>query len=238
LKAAIFISICMAVSFASIERASAEAESIVAVNQENAKLPTTSPVTLPIAPPEAPAVANGSVLLQSDSIILDDDWTLRPVLTLGAAVLFEKTNDQRFQNSVLPPLIGLGLRLDQDFSRWTTRIEYSADESLDGNQTLSVRRRRQAALAWLTRDFGLARGWVPYAGAAAGFVQSEIVTVLDGAAETSVGGWRGAFAGAIGFRADWSEIATVRAELRYESAESLKTNDARTGVAVYLENSF
>lgn len=225
----------MAVSFASVEHAradlisgdlfSAEGETVAAVSQETISLPVPLP-------------AEGSITLESDSLILDDNWTLRPVLTLGAAVLFEKTNDQRFQNSVLPPLLGLGLRLDQDFSRWTTRIEYSADESLDGNQTLSVRRRRQAALAWITRDFGLARGWVPYAGAAAGFVQSEIVTVLDGASETTVGGWKGAFAGAVGFRADWSEIVTVRAELRYESAESLKTNDARTGVAVYLENSF
>jgi len=172
------------------------------------------------------------------SIILDENWELRPVIALGAAVLFEKTNDQRFQNSVLPPLIGVGLRLDQDFSRWTTRIEYSVDESLDGNQTLSVRRKRQAGLAWATRDLGMARGWVPYVGLAGGFVQSEVVTTLNGASEAFVGGWKGAFAGAIGFRADWSEIVTVRAELRYESAEGFKTNDARSGVAVYLENSF
>ncbi|MDZ4083007.1 MAG: hypothetical protein U1E10_08730 [Bdellovibrionales bacterium] len=217
----LLVSSYMAVTFASVGRVNAEGESVAVLSQETATLP-----------------GEGSILLDSDSLILDDNWTLRPVLTLGAAVLFEKTNDQRYQNSVLPPLLGLGMRLDQDFSRWTTRIEYSADESLDGNQTLSVRRRRQAALTWVTRDFGLARGWVPYAGAAAGFVQSEVVTVLDGAAETAVGGWKGAFAGAVGFRADWSEIVTVRAELRYESAESLKTNDARTGVAVYLENSF
>lgn len=185
-----------------------------------------------------PVKADRDPMPVSDPILSSDKWTLRPVVTLGAAVLFEKANGRRFQNSVLPLLLGVGLRLDQEFSRWTTRIEYSANESLDGNQTLSIRRRRQAALAWVTRDFGLARGWVPYAGAAAGFVQSEIVTVLDAAAETSVGGWQGAFAGAVGFRADWSEILTVRAELRYESQESLKTNDARTGVAVYLESSF
>lgn len=186
------------------------------------------------------AIVPADVVFVTDesSIILDENWDLRPIITLGAAVLFEKTNDQRFQNSVLPPLIGVGLRLDQDFSRWTTRIEYSADESLDGNQTLSVRRKRQAGLVWATRDLGLARGWVPYAGLAAGFNRSEIVTTLDGASEENVGGWKGAFAGAVGFRADWSEIVTVRAELRYESAEGFKTNDARSGVAVYLENTF
>jgi opacity protein-like surface antigen len=186
------------------------------------------------------AIAQAESVLVTDenSIVLNKNWELRPMITLGAAVLFEKTNDQRFQNSVLPLLIGVGLKLDQDFSRWTTRIEYSADESLDGNQTLSVRRRRQAALAWATRDLGMAKGWVSYLGLGAGFVQSEIVTTLNGASETGVGGWKGAFAGALGFRADWSNVVTIRAEFRYESAETLKTNDARSGVAVYLENSF
>lgn len=182
--------------------------------------------------------SEAAIVLAEDSIVLDENWKLRPTVSIGAAVLFEKTNDQRFQNSVLPPLLGLGLRLDQDFSRWTTRIEYSADESLDGNQTLSVRRRRQAGFLWAVRDLGLARGWVPYVGLAAGFVQSEIVATLNGTSETSAGGWKGAFAAAGGFRADWSEIVTVRAEFRYESAEGFRTNDARSGVAVYLENTF
>jgi hypothetical protein len=217
--------------FASVAGASAEELSA----SESISQGTMVPADVALAD-----VVPADVVLVADesSIILDENWELRPLITLGAAVLFEKTNDQRFQNSVLPPLIGVGLRLDQDFSRWTTRIEYSADESLDGNETLSVRRKRQAGLAWATRDLGMARGWVPYVGLAAGFVQSEIVTTLNGASETSVGGWKGAFSAAAGFRADWSEIVTVRAELRFESAEGFKTNDARSGVAVYLENSF
>ncbi len=173
-----------------------------------------------------------------ESLPIEESWKVRPLMTLGAAVLFEKTNDQRFQSACLPPLLGIGLRLDKDFSSWTSRIEYAADESLDGNATLSVRRRREAALAWVTRDFGLARGWVPYAALAAGFTRSETVTVLDGSSESNKGLWLGAFAAAVGYRADWSEAMTVRAEYRYESAEALKTNDARSGVAVYLESTF
>jgi opacity protein-like surface antigen len=217
------------VIFSSLARAAAEELSAPEVSPEISSETASQGAILP---------ADAVIISDDDSIILDENWELHPVITLGAAVLFEKTNDQRFQNSVLPPLFGVGMRLDQDFSRWTARIEYSVDESLDGNPTLSVRRKRQAALAWATRDLGLARGWVPYVGLGSGFVQSEIVTTLNGASETGAGGWKGAFAGAVGFRADWSEILTVRAELRYESAESFKTNDARSGVAVYLENSF
>lgn len=188
--------------------------------------------------PVTPAVETVSVSPISDLIVAGPQLRIRPLLAFGAAVLFEKTNDQRFQNSVLPPLLGLGFKVEEDFSNWSGRLELSTDETVDGNQTLSLRRRRQSALMWFTKDLGLAQGWVPFVGLAGGMSRSEAVTVLNGIAETAEGNWRGVFAGAAGFRAEWNEAVTVRAELRYESAETLKTNDARSGVAVYIETVF
>lgn len=173
----------------------------------------------------------------------------RPFVSFGGSLLFEDSNDRRYQVSVAPPLISIGIKrlwfsdqIDDIRSFWAARLEYANAEARDGNESISVLRKRQSLLLWLTRDFGDAQGWVPYAALAAGFSRREVETRLQDSLESTSGGWLGTAAAGAGFRANWSSSVTARFELRYELGDaqvlSEKASDARLGVAAMIETMF
>jgi hypothetical protein len=172
-----------------------------------------------------------------------------PILGVGGSLLFENSNDRRYQVSVSPPLISIGLRADWLESSsdeksfvWNTKLEFSIAETRDGNETITVLRKRNSFLFWLSRDFGRAQGWVPYIALGMGYSQRETETKIQNFTEKKQGNWLGTYAMATGVRAHWSRFVTARIELRYElgDAQSFleKTNDARLGVASVIETMF
>lgn len=183
------------------------------------------------------------------SISTTRDSLNRPFLSFGGSLLFEDSNDRRYQVSVAPPLISIGIKrlwlsdqTDDVRSFWAARLEYTNAEARDGNESISVLRKRQSLLLWFNRDFGDAQGWVPYGALAAGFSRREVETRLQDSIESVSGGWLGTAAAAAGFRANWSPSVTARFEFRYElgdaQALSEKANDARLGVAAMIETMF
>lgn len=158
-------------------------------------------------------------------------------LGLGGALLFESSNDRRYQTSSVPPLISFGARFGS--TNWSSRVEYANTESRDGNEAVSLLRNRESWMLWLSRDLGRAQGWVPYAALALGMSRRSVETRIANEIERVSGGWLGTAAGAGGFRANWSRSVTTKLEFRYElgDAQSFaeKTNDARLGVAAIVE---
>ena len=88
---------------------------------------------------------------------------------------------------------------------------------------------------WGTYDFGRDLSWTPYVGAALGVGRTVVETTVNQSRETSKGGWQGVWAAAAGVRGFWTPRFAVRPEIRVESAEALKTKDARLGVFVQLD---
>ena len=174
---------------------------------------------------------------------------VRPFLGIGGALLFESANDRRYQTSVVPPLVSVGARVGRVESAsmpleavWSFRLEFASAETRDGNPTISLLRKRESWLLWVSRDLGRAQGWVPYVAFAAGASRRNLETVLGDQIEAVSGGWLGTASGAAGLRAHWSRLVTAKLEFRYElgDAQSFakKTSDARMGVAAIIETSF
>lgn len=181
--------------------------------------------------------------ITADIVPEEETISIRPMLTIGGALLFENANDRRYQASVLPPLLGIGALFGLgDSANWSTRLEYSFAESRDGNSTVSVLRKRETWLLWLSRDLGRAQGWVPYMAMATGISRRDIETRLEAQIEQASGAWLGTASAAFGFRARWSQSVTAKLEFRYELGDaqkfSEKTNDARMGAAAMIETVF
>ncbi len=166
---------------------------------------------------------------------------VRPFLGLGGALLFESANDRRYQTSVAPPLLALGARFGSA-AFWSAKLEYASAETRDGNATISLYKKRESWLLWLSRDLGGAQGWVPYVALAAGASRRDVETRVEDEIEKVSGGWLGTAASAAGVRANWSQSVTAKLEFRYELGDaqrfSEKTSDARLGVAAIIETMF
>ncbi|CAN5471603.1 hypothetical protein BH10BDE1_BH10BDE1_25890 [soil metagenome] len=156
---------------------------------------------------------------------------LRPTVMIGSGVMVERANDNVSESTRLPLSFGAGARFDQ----WAARIEYGTFHTTDGNATISTSRDFETMLAWTSYDFGRETSWTPYAAAAFGMARTSTETRLAQTFESAKGTWTGLFALAAGFRGEWMPHLYVRPELRYESAESFKTKDARMGAFVQLD---
>lgn len=160
-----------------------------------------------------------------------DALDVRPTLTLGSGVMFERGNDNRSESARLPLSLAAGARLES----WGARFEYASFRTSDGNQTVSVARAVENILAWGTYDFGRDLSWTPYVGVGLGMGRTVVETTVNQTRETSKGDWQGVWAAAAGVRGFWTSRFAVRPEIRIESAEALKTKDARLGVFVQLD---
>lgn len=176
-------------------------------------------------------------------------YGFRPFLGLGSALIFENSNGGTNRTSALPLLISLGTRFNWEeqlvepgtlpSTFWSANLEYSAVDARDGNSTVSTFRKRESLLVWLSRDFGQAKGWVPYFALAAGASQRRVETRIGASNESTTGEWLSTGAAAAGFRARWSRLVTTKCEYRYELGDSAsfseKTKDARSGVGFIVE---
>lgn len=159
---------------------------------------------------------------------------VQPMINIGTGVLFEKNNDAVTDSTRLPISVGAGAQI----MRWQARLEYSSYRTADGNATVSISRAHEAVLAWGAYEFGSIDGWTPYAALGLGVGRTTVESRVSGAYDTVRGIWGGAFATAVGLRAAWAQHFSVRPEVRYESADSFKTKDARMGVFVQLDYIF
>lgn len=157
-----------------------------------------------------------------------------PTVMIGTGVLIERNNDNLTDSTRLPLSFGAGARVD----RWQARIEYSSYRTTDGNQTVSVSRVHEVLIGWGAYEFGSIDGWSPYAATALGSGRTSVESRVSGATDAAKGNWDGMFAVALGLRADWTKHFSVRPEIRYESAESFKTKDARMGVSIQADYVF
>ena len=158
----------------------------------------------------------------------------QPLINIGTGVLFEKNNDAVTDSTRLPLSFGAGAQI----ARWQARLEYSSYRTSDGNATASISRAHEAVLAWSAYEFGSIDGWTPYAALGLGMGRTTAESQVSGSYDTVRGIWSGVFAAAVGLRAAWAEHFSVRPEIRYESADSFKTKDARMGVFVQLDYLF
>lgn len=159
---------------------------------------------------------------------------LRPTVTFGTGVLIEKNNDAITESTRLPLAFGLGV----NYLAWSARLEYSSFRTADGNSTVSVQRFKETALAWAAYEFSKVDGWMPYVALGTGVARTGVQTRMASAVESADGAWSGMFAFAAGIRANWMSRLAVRPEVRYESAETFKTKDARMGAFVQLDYLF
>ena len=162
--------------------------------------------------------------------------SVRPVLVLGSGVLLERNNDNVTDSTRLPLSIGAGAR----YGEWSARVEYLSFRTSDGNQTLSVNREAESAVLWGAYDIRTAEtvGWTPYVAVGLGMARTSVETMGMLGREKNEGAWSGVFAAAAGVRAAWSGRFAIRPEIRYESAESYKTKDARWGAFLQLDTHF
>lgn len=143
--------------------------------------------------------------------------------------MLEAANDGNSKITRLPYAVGVGARL----ARWMARFEYGAFRTVDGNATIATTRELENAIGWLGYDLSDkvtdSSSWTPYLALGLGLSRSTSETRLQQSSETTRGNWSGMAALALGFRSEWTSIFHVRPELRYETAESFKTKDARMG---------
>ena len=165
---------------------------------------------------------------------VNDDDTITPTFTLGTGVLLEKNNDNLTESTRFPFVVGFGARLQS----WQARLEYAAFRTADGNSTVSVARAHETALLWGSYEFARIDDWMPYAALGCGIGRTSVETRVAGVIDAAQGSWGGLFAVAIGVRANWAPRLAVRPEVRYESAETFKTKDARMGAFVQLDYLF
>ncbi len=168
------------------------------------------------------------------SSVNDDDDSLIPTVTLATGILFEKNNDNLTESSRLPFALGFGARL----LKWQARLEYAAFRTADGNTTVSVAREHETALLWGSYEFSSIDDWMPYAALGTGLGRTSVETRVAGVVDAAQGAWGGLFAVAIGIRANWAPRLAVRPEVRYESAETFKTKDARMGAFFQVDYLF
>jgi opacity protein-like surface antigen len=157
-----------------------------------------------------------------------------PAVMVGTGVLFEKNNDGTTDSTRLPYAFGIGAR----FQEWQARLEYSMFRTADGNSTVSVSREHEATILWGSFEFANIDRWMPYAALGAGLGRTNVQTRMAGVIDSVSEAWAGLFAVAFGIRTNWATNLGVRPELRYESAESFKTKDARMGVFIQLDYLF
>jgi hypothetical protein len=171
------------------------------------------------------------ILLLSSSRADAIEGRVRPTLMIGSGVVFERGNDNVSDSTRLPLSFGAGARFEQ----WSARFEYGSFHTTDGNATISTSRDLETGLAWGSYEFGSDASWTPYAGLGFGMSRTRSETRLAQSYETANGNWSGIFALAAGFRGEWMPRLFARPELRYESAASFKTKDARLGVFMQLD---
>lgn len=159
---------------------------------------------------------------------------VRPVVTIGSGIMFERANDNISESSRIPLSFGAGAR----WKPWDARLEYASFRTSDGNQTLSVSRSHETVFTWVSYEFLSEEGWAGYVAAALGIGRTNVETRMTPTVEAYNGSWAGVFALAIGLRGAWTSKFAVRPEVRYESADSFKTKDARMGAFVQLDYIF
>lgn len=162
------------------------------------------------------------------------EFLIRPSVTIGTGVLYERNNDNATETTRLPLGFGIGAHVD----RWQARIEYSSFRTSDGNPTVSISRSHELFIGWGAFEFGSLDGWIPYGAFGLGSGRTNVEARVLGGTDASKGNWDGMFAAAMGLRANWTSHFSVRPEIRYESAESFKMKDARFGLALQADYAF
>lgn len=150
---------------------------------------------------------------------------------IGSGVYFEKGNDSVTEVTRLPLSGALGLA----WTAWRVRAEYSSFRTVDGNATISVAREVESLMGWVSYDDFQEWKWIPTVGVGLGVIRTTVETRLNQNTELNRGAWRGGFALALGARSQWTKRLSVTPELRFNSAEDLKTKDARWGAFINLE---
>lgn len=161
-------------------------------------------------------------------------WGVR----LGRGMLFEKTNSTKADATRLSFLAGADIEWALNSATLGLGIEYGRFGSADGNQTIQVSSLNESILAWSDLGFAREGSFVPYAGVGLGVSRLTAETQLSGLTEKSTGLWLPAGAARLGVLAAWNSTLRLRADVRFETASELKTNDARLGVAVNLQYLF
>ena len=174
-----------------------------------------------------------SVLAPSTEAVASE-FSLLPSIMLGTGVLFERNNDNITETTRLPLSFGVGARVD----KWQARVEYTSFRTSDGNPTVSVSRSHELLIGWGAYEFGSLDGWIPYGALGLGSGRTNVEARVLVGTDASKGNWEGMFAGALGLRANWTAHFSIRPEIRYESAESFKTKDARLGVSLQADYTF
>lgn len=161
-------------------------------------------------------------------------WGVR----LGRGMLFEKTNSAKADATRLSFFAGADMEWALASTTLGIGIEYGRFGSADGNQTIQVSSLNESLLAWT--DLGFAREgiFIPYIGAGLGASRLTAETQLSGLTEKSTGLWLPVGAARFGVLAAWNSVFRLRADVRFETAQELKTSDARLGVAVSLQYLF
>lgn len=161
-------------------------------------------------------------------------WGVR----LGRGMLFEKTNSAKSDATRLSFLAGADIEWALASTTLGLGIEYGRFGSSDGNQTIQVSSLNESLLAWTDLGFAREGSFVPYAGVGLGVNRLTAETQLSGLTERSTGLWLPVGAARVGVLAAWNSTLRLRADVRFETAPELKTNDARLGVAVNLQYLF
>lgn len=156
---------------------------------------------------------------------------IRPQVSLGSGVMFERGNDNLSDSSRLPLSFAAGAR----FNSWTARLEYASFRTSDGNQTVAVAREVENLLIWGTYDFSRDASWTPYVGVGTGAARTNVQTSMGASREVNKGSFQGTLAAAAGVRGFWTPRFAVRPEVRVESSEAYKIKDARAGVFIQLD---
>lgn len=161
-------------------------------------------------------------------------WGVR----IGRGMLFEKSNSTKADIARLSFLAGADIEWALASSTIGFGVEYGRFGSADGNQTIQVASLNESLLAWADLGFSREGSFVPYVGGGFGVSRLTAETQLSGMTEKSTGLWLPVGAARVGVLAAWNAALRLRAEARFETAQELKTNDARLGVALSLQYLF
>lgn len=161
-------------------------------------------------------------------------WGMR----LGRGMSFEKTNSAKADVTRLSFLAGADMEWALTSTTLGVGIEYGRFGSADGNQTIQVSSLTESLLTWTDLGFAREGSFVPSIGVGLGVSRLTAQMQLSGLTEKSTGLWLPVGAARVGVLAAWNSVLRLRADVRFETAQELKTNDARLGVAVSLQYLF
>lgn len=160
-------------------------------------------------------------------------------LGAGAGVLLEKENDGRGNESRLPAMFSLTARSEGDRRGYGARLEYSRYDATDGNQTISLRREREQLATWLSREFLQSSPWRPYVSVGFGFARTGVEyrakSSVGDAREQTQGDWKAMAGVGAGLVAHWSQSFLVGSEVRWETGEVFRLDDARMSLVFNAE---